>query len=194
MNTTLVNEPTAKQLGFLNRLLNEADELLTRRFGITMIAWPEAAEAVRRMRDTEGRTRKEVSAMIDAAMDNNKQLRAEVEALAEEHGIPEAAPAPKEFVTTGMYRVGERIFKVLPSRQSERHYAKELTGSPEDGFGFVYARGAMSLIGPEHRMTAEQAAQFGALTGTCCCCGKLLTDPVSIAAGIGPVCKGKYFS
>jgi len=28
----------------------------------------------------------------------------------------------------------------------------------------------------------------GRETGTCCCCGRPLTDPVSIAAGIGPIC------
>lgn len=29
-------------------------------------------------------------------------------------------------------------------------------------------------------------------TGICCCCGAELTDPVSIAAGIGPICAGKW--
>lgn len=194
MTQTLVSEPTTRQIDFLTRLLNEADELLTRRYDITMIAWPEAAEAVRRMRDTEGRTRKEVSTMIDTAMDNNKQLREELVSLASEHGIPEAAPSvPKGYVTTGMYRVGDRVFKVLPSRQSERHYAKELVGDADEGFSFIYAKGAMKLIGEEHRMTTAQAAEFGQLTGACCCCGNLLTDPQSIADGIGPVCKRKYF-
>jgi hypothetical protein len=29
-------------------------------------------------------------------------------------------------------------------------------------------------------------------TGICCCCGRQLTDPVSIAGGIGPICAGKW--
>lgn len=28
----------------------------------------------------------------------------------------------------------------------------------------------------------------GQSTGKCCCCGRILTDPASIAAGIGPIC------
>jgi hypothetical protein len=38
------------------------------------------------------------------------------------------------------------------------------------------------------RMTLEDAKEFGALYGTCCVCGRLLTNEVSIEAGIGPVC------
>lgn len=29
--------------------------------------------------------------------------------------------------------------------------------------------------------------------GTCCCCGRKLTDPESIASGIGPTCAGKNY-
>lgn len=33
---------------------------------------------------------------------------------------------------------------------------------------------------------------MGKLAGRCCCCGRELTDPASIAAGIGPVCEAKW--
>lgn len=36
------------------------------------------------------------------------------------------------------------------------------------------------------------AATDGLLTGRCSCCGRELTDPTSIALGIGPVCIGKF--
>jgi len=36
------------------------------------------------------------------------------------------------------------------------------------------------------------ATTMGKLTGTCCICGKLLTDPASVAAGIGPVCASNF--
>lgn len=36
------------------------------------------------------------------------------------------------------------------------------------------------------------ARAYGIKTGTCCCCGRELTDPASIAAGIGPVCATKW--
>jgi hypothetical protein len=34
--------------------------------------------------------------------------------------------------------------------------------------------------------------RYGRATGNCSCCGRELTDPASIAAGIGPVCAEKY--
>ena len=39
----------------------------------------------------------------------------------------------------------------------------------------------------------EAAKAYGKLTGSCSCCGRELTDPVSIEAGIGPVCATKWF-
>lgn len=38
----------------------------------------------------------------------------------------------------------------------------------------------------------EYASARGLLTGTCCCCGRALTDPVSIANGIGPICASRF--
>lgn len=35
---------------------------------------------------------------------------------------------------------------------------------------------------------AGAARFFGRKTGVCCCCGRELTDPESVAAGIGPIC------
>lgn len=36
------------------------------------------------------------------------------------------------------------------------------------------------------------ATAYGKETGICCCCNRELTDPVSVAAGIGPICAGKW--
>lgn len=38
----------------------------------------------------------------------------------------------------------------------------------------------------------EQAVLHGRRTGSCCCCGRTLTDPESVAAGIGPICRGRF--
>lgn len=41
-------------------------------------------------------------------------------------------------------------------------------------------------------MNPQEAAQrYGRETGNCSCCGRLLTDPVSVAQGIGPICAGR---
>lgn len=186
MNTATPALATGKQIGFLTRLLNEAAELLDQRYEITGCEWPEAREHVARLRsNADDMTRREISAAIDSAMDNNKMLREE---LAGTGAVPVPPKQTTDYVETGMYVLGERIFKVLPSRSSDRCYAKELI----DG-SFTYAPGAMRLLTEEHRMSKEQAAEYGALTGQCACCGKLLTDVVSISEGIGPICKAKYF-
>lgn len=39
---------------------------------------------------------------------------------------------------------------------------------------------------------AAAARAHGLQTGECSCCGRLLTDPVSVAKGIGPICEGRF--
>lgn len=43
----------------------------------------------------------------------------------------------------------------------------------------------------EHKLTEEQASAFGHLYGTCVRCAAPLTDEISIARGIGPICASK---
>ncbi len=100
--------------------------------------------------------------------------------------LPEAAEVPE-----GMHKVGPNIFKVQRSPQTGRLYAKRLDGKG-DQWGFVYAPGAVRSLSEATVMTLEQAKEFGALYGTCCRCGRTLTDEGSIEAGIGPVC-ATYF-
>lgn len=61
-----------------------------------------------------------------------------------------------------------------------------------DSLRFEYAgkRGLRGLT-PAHKMTLEQAREFGHVYGVCCNCGATLTDERSIEAGIGPVCAGQ---
>lgn len=106
-----------------------------------------------------------------------------------------AAQVARQEVTDGMYRDPSGvIYKVQYNRaqgDGRRAYAKQLH---VDGYGdvhFEYAPGAMRFIKPEWRMTLEQAKEFGALYGTCCVCGRTLTNEVSIEEGIGPVCAGR---
>ena len=85
----------------------------------------------------------------------------------------------------GMYLNAEGvIFKVQRSERG-RLYAKQLNAS---GRGFTYVQGAITHLTPEMRMTLEQAQAFGVALGSCVVCGRELTDPVSVARGIGPVC------
>lgn len=87
----------------------------------------------------------------------------------------------------GMYRVGEDIFKVYHT-QAGHLATKQLT---EDGFEYTGKR-PLSFITAEHRMTLDEAKEYGKVTGTCCNCGRTLTNEESIEAGIGPICAGKF--
>ncbi|WP_086859801.1 DUF6011 domain-containing protein [Streptomyces milbemycinicus] len=86
----------------------------------------------------------------------------------------------------GMCLCESRIYRVKRS-EAGRLYALELV--TENGASrFEYNRGAVFKLRPEHRMSVEQAAEHSRLIGACCVCGTTLTDPKSIARGIGPVC------
>lgn len=54
---------------------------------------------------------------------------------------------------------------------------------------WVYEKGGYPLIAKHGSpLTVEQAAAMGHLHGYCVVCGRTLTDPKSVQAGIGPVC------
>lgn len=101
-------------------------------------------------------------------------------------------PTPSNAVTVttdkvtepGMYRVGETVYRVV--RGENGLYAKTLTDD-----GFIYERGAITRITAAARMTLDEAKAYGRETGTCCVCSKVLTNPKSVLAGIGPVCAGR---
>jgi hypothetical protein len=98
----------------------------------------------------------------------------------------------------GMYKVGDTIYKVQWNRQKTNLYAKVLRVSRNSYEGkhevwFDYESGAMKKISASDKMTYEQAREFGAMYGTCVNCGRLLTNELSIALGIGPVCGDRMF-
>lgn len=93
-------------------------------------------------------------------------------------------------VEVGMYRVDGVVYKVQMSQGyygvAGRLYAKRLTDD-----GFVMAPGAIRKIRVSHRMTLEEAKEYGRIYNVCCVCGRVLTDEKSMAEGIGPRCSGK---
>ena len=182
MNTK-TRPATQKQMDLLNRLANERD---------TPVAGKDAREAwmIARTEDLIGQkgtnfSQHSASALIDYLM-----------------ACPKSAFAPEPDDLEGMHKVGERIFKVQRAvHGSGGLYAKELCvsvcgdpGDPQVSAAFEYCRNAIRRFGLSRhtKMTLEQAKEFGALYGTCCVCGRTLTDEESIAAGIGPVCGAKF--
>lgn len=88
---------------------------------------------------------------------------------------------------------GIRVFKVIPNVTTGMLYGMELIGGK-----WIYVRSARKLIGAQiaagkgHVLTLEEAKEYGKITGVCCRCGKVLTDPKSVEAGIGPICAGRF--
>jgi len=92
----------------------------------------------------------------------------------------------------GMYRNADGIFRVKQSRESGNLYAMRFvpTASTKSE-RFVYERGGIFRLSATDRMTVEQCAELGVAYSMCIICGADLTDPKSIARGMGSTCAGK---
>ena len=147
---------------------------------------------------TMARTLVEKQTVLDAALDDPISGIAEVPMIitaADETPAPELPETrvSREPAGEGMFKAPDgTIYKVQRAvHGSGRLYAKRLvvTGGLEGEF--VMAPGAYSRIDPAWRMSLAEAAAFGSLYGFCVRCGRTLTDEISIANGIGPVCAGR---
>lgn len=91
----------------------------------------------------------------------------------------------------GMYR-GRNGAPVRVYRAKAGHLlAQEVVGTEDGGYEFNYLGAAVRFVDPRNRMTLDEAKAFGRQTGYCGICSRELTDPTSVAAGIGPICSGK---
>jgi hypothetical protein len=171
---TRTDGPSEKQVAFLKRLAGEKDW--------EDLASPSDASVIRHALNdaTTAIGRREASSVIDWLM----SLRRKPTTWSSSQAGP---------LEAGMYLLDGVVFKVQKAvHGSGNMYAKKLV---QDGHGdahFEYSPGTVRKLSAEHKMTLEQAKEYGALYGTCCVCGATLTNEVSIEAGIGPVC-GKRF-
>ena len=53
--------------------------------------------------------------------------------------------------------------------------------------------GLINLLQSLQGDALQLAKDYGRRTGNCCMCGRRLTDPVSVANGIGPICEDNFF-
>ena len=113
------------------------------------------------------------------------QLRAQTPAV-----VASSAPAkgPAALEEDQTYRAADgRVIRVVRG-SSGYLYGKVWT--PETRT-FEYFAGVRSVPGMV-KMTLAEVSEFGQQTGQCCVCCTPLTDTVSIALGIGPVCESRY--
>ena len=159
-----MNFATPRQVAFIVRLLTEKNLAGTPYAGLF--------DAPKDL------TVREASSMIDALMP-----------LPRAGG---AAGSARSTAPEGMHRIGDAIYKVQKAvHGSGRLYAKRLVRSGES-WSFEFAPGMVQRLSESTRMTLTEAREWGALYGTCCACGRTLTDETSIANGIGPVCGSKF--
>lgn len=132
-------------------------------------------------------TKKQASALIDSLLAEVKVLRSQPK--------PKAAPVASD-VTDGLYVLDGATVKIQHTREDHtRLYGKVWDTEAE---AFEYAPGMVAKLdralkaGTAHRMSLDEASAFGHLYGVCCVCSRELTDEVSIAAGIGPICARKF--
>lgn len=159
-----VVQPTGPQAALWSKLMDQIEDAL-------------GAEQAERLRILWAAVKvfKDYSSLIDVAM-----------TLVRETKKVAAAKALAQNIAPGMYLRDGKVYKVVTS-QAGRPYAKVLNGTT-----FEYAPGALKTLDATHRMSLEDAKKFGRETGTCCSCGRELTNPESIEAGIGPICAQKF--
>lgn len=112
------------------------------------------------------------------------------------YGTVTPKPEPEPEITDGMWKLGDTIYKVQWNREKTNLYGKRLvveTYSDTTVTSFEYEPGIVRklTVGRAHKLSLEEAKEFGALYGTCCVCGRTLTNEESIEAGIGPICGGR---
>ena len=115
--------------------------------------------------------------------------------------------SPAIATEDGMYKHGDTFYKLKFAKTGNLwahrlvmlmtpEEAKEAAaqGDKTRAAKFVFAGSPKSLgITTDMKLTYEDAKAFGALYSTCCECGRLLTNDLSVYLGIGPVCGGRQF-
>lgn len=105
----------------------------------------------------------------------------------------------------GRYFVAETFVRVdhpTEGRWANFVFVKALDHPDASGVRFAIANPAtgQARVDDDKRSLLEAlladpkaaAIEYGHRTGSCCVCGRTLTNPESVAAGIGPICAGRF--
>lgn len=159
---TTTTAPTAKQIAFATRLLNEKNHGYDTDMMIDTL--PQMGK-------------KGVSAIIDSLL-----------SLPDVNAKPEATPGYYINSDDEVYVVVENRAKT--HTYAKRLVASQ-TVDGKTKVRWDYAPGAGHRLAASAPMTLEDAARLGHLHGACIVCCRPLTDPESVQRGIGPVCAAK---
>jgi hypothetical protein len=105
-----------------------------------------------------------------------------------------SAPSKPAVTEQGVYALidpEDLGLEVLRVKESKAGNLYAMVLDVETG-KFEYERGAIRRIGPEDRLTMEQAVMLSQTYGRCMNCGRTLTNPESVELGIGPICRNNF--
>lgn len=96
-------------------------------------------------------------------------------------------------IVPGLYRLGDDLYQVLTSKTSGRPYAKlvRLPATAGERPVLEYAPGIVFRLTPADLVPLEGAQEVTRTFGWCIF-GHFLTNPKSIARGMGPICASRY--
>jgi hypothetical protein len=164
----MTNTATPKQIEFINSLKTSRD--------LEDFATALALDLSRQLWKRGEFTKEAASATIDA-------LKAAPRKTAEpERPEPEA----------GVYRDGDRLFRVYLGQNSGKMLVQEIKGDTGT-IDYTYLGLAVKhLPASATRLGLEEVGALGKTFDHCLVCGRRLDVPESVDRGIGPVCAAKY--
>lgn len=151
------------------------------------------AHKLLRERDPAGTTLGEFTQM-EAEELINSATKSGVAGIISELEMCPARKQPKEELKDGYWKTKDgTIWKAYYS-QNGRLICKELVVYKDNSHEWTYRGMANRFLSAAHLLTLEEAKEFGSIYGFCCVCGRTLTNEISVAEGIGPICSGRLVS
>lgn len=117
-------------------------------------------------------------------------LSAEAARKARDEELASRIQAWNGNLAPGVYSWNGRLYRVVKRRTDNRRLDVHLIDTTgEKPTSYRAGPGAQRGVRDSgHRLSVAEAAEYGLETGWCIVCGRRLTDPKSVKAGIGPVC------
>jgi hypothetical protein len=115
----------------------------------------------------------------------DRQAQAALRNIERTPRAPQTDPVQRE----GVYakRDGADVIGVYRVKKSQAGNLYAMSLNLDSG-EFTYVKGGIFALNEADRLSLQEACAIGQQWGRCIVCGAPLSDPKSIAAGIGPVC------
>jgi hypothetical protein len=91
----------------------------------------------------------------------------------------------------GMYERDGVLYRVKKSGTGNLYAMRFVPTGATKSERYEYAKGVIRALSAHDRMTVERCAELGVAYSVCVICGADLSDPKSVARGMGPTCAKK---